>query len=109
MTEDQIKTFREEFASIVFWFGEVKSQAGVISRLESWNKGGSHDKAIIKAIDTLNSCRKKLREKLKGKSYAEWRDFSKNLTALNGKLKRSVNDATRQKWQKEIDNATFVL
>ena len=103
MTETEIQEFKTEFASIVHWQGMIKSQSAQLRRLEAYNKGGSHDNAILKAIDVFKSYKSKLKEKLKGKSYEEWKEFSSKISAIRGKRNRAVNDATKQKWQNQIN------
>jgi hypothetical protein len=103
MTASEIEKFRTEFQSIVYFKGMVKEAANNISRLEAWNKGGSHDDAILKAIDRLKEIRIKLNSRLYGKSYKDWATFSKRLTVLKSKIKSSRQETTKAKWQSEID------
>lgn len=103
MTEIEIQEFRKQFASIVYWQGMIKEQSGTLRRLEAWNKSGSHDNAILNAIEVFKSYKLKLKEKLNGKSYEEWKEFSRNISVLQNKRNRAVNDATKQKWQNQLN------
>jgi hypothetical protein len=107
MTAAEITKFREDFASIVYLRGQIKSYAASIRRLESWNKGGSHDNAIARDYGILDGYKAKIKEKLRGKPYDAWRDFSKTLTTTMAKMKASRNDATKNKWQAKIDSLTW--
>lgn len=97
MTKEEQLQFRKEFAAIVYWKSSVKEQAQKISQLQMWDKNGSHEKAILAAVNELDRCKTELKERLKGKSYQEWRDFSKKLSLLNSKLKtlKNIDSITR--------------
>jgi hypothetical protein len=98
MTSDEINAFRKEFASIVYCRGFVKTQARHLCNLEAFNKGGSHERAILKAVENLKVSKAKLREKLKGKSYDEWKAFSHQLSVMQGRLRVSAQLETKKKY-----------
>lgn len=108
MTQQEQDQFRKEFTSIVFTKGVIKSISYHLRMMECYDKGGSHENAILRDIGELDKNKEILKQKLKGRTHSEWRDFSKRLSVLKSKLKQSANPNTVAKWQTEIDNAKFV-
>lgn len=107
MTPGEFTKFRNEFASIVYWKGMVKERAFSISMLERCNKNGSHDEAIRRGVTYLNEAKSKLKEKLNGKSYDEWKFFSARLSTIKAKGKAASMKETKDKWQKEFENVKW--
>ena len=75
--EEFIKSFRKEFATIVYIKGKLKSSKLYISKLSRYDKHDSHKEAILKAIENKDKILKELNEKLKGKTYEDWAEFSR--------------------------------
>lgn len=82
--------FREDFRRIVYLKGQVVDAANGLSRLEHWNKNGSHDEAIKRAIGKLETHRAKLKDALCGKPYSAWLEASKKLSHLQQRQKRAT-------------------
>lgn len=109
MTQPEIENFRSEFLSLVYYHGSMlKGQAAHLTMMERFNKGGSHDQAILKAVENIQKTKAAIKIKLKGKSYDDWRSFSKILSVTLSRLKHSVNDGTKMKYQKQLDNLNFL-
>lgn len=104
MTAEEIIAFRKEFSRISFLRGEIKTQGAYITKLEGWNRNDSHKAAIDRAIAELDKCSKEQKELLKGKKYDDWRNFSKHISYLNGKIKSVRNEESKKKWQKQLDD-----
>lgn len=86
--------------------GKITDKAKGITMLHRWDKNGSHEAAIKKAVDRLAELKAQYKKLLLGKSYEDWKTFSKKLSACKTKLKASVNK--KDKWQTEINNLKFV-
>lgn len=95
MKETQIKQFRSEFASIVWLKGLIKDHGRALGSLYHYDKDGSHQKAIEKGLAKRDELKAELIEKLKGKTYEEWKAMSAKLSVLKQRLKRSEEQKAR--------------
>lgn len=102
MTPSEITKFRKDFASIVFWKGMLKSQKRNVGTVTRFDKNGSHQKATLRSIETLDDYREKFDAKLKGKTYEEWAAMSRAISVIKNKIQRSATDRAKQKWQEEL-------
>lgn len=103
MTTEEITRFRKEFASIVWSKGEVKERAHNLRLMEAFDKDDSHKEAVERNKNNLFKAQNSLKEKLKGRTYEEWKEFSKKLSFLTQRVKYSAKIITKEKWQKELD------
>lgn len=81
--------FKSQFKKLVWIKSEIASYRKHLSRLHAWDKNGSHDKAILKALEKRDELKQKFEEMLRGKTYEEWQAFSKKLVNEQAKLKRA--------------------
>lgn len=94
--------FKQQFQKIVYANSEVISSTNRIKQLSTWDKNGSHEKAIIKEINLRKELKERLNKLLEGKSYEEWRLASKQLTTLKSRLKKST--LQKDKLEKDINS-----
>lgn len=94
------ETFRKEFASIVYLKGMIKSHRRHIADLHIWDKNGSHKDAILRSLTKRDELNKSFEEKLKRKTYEQWKETSRKLSLLKAKLKRKSAD--KQKIEAEV-------
>jgi len=112
MTTEEQEKFKEEFRSIVWENSQVITANNYIQTLTRFDRNDSHKKVILEAIEKRDEIRKRLKEKLKGKTYKEWLEVSKKLTTLKVKL-RTIQDAQEKyrlrllEVQKEIQSLNF--
>lgn len=92
MTPEQIDSFRYTFKRIVYHKGRVVEENNKIKQLTRFDRNGSHTNAINRAIEKRNQERDKLNALLEGKTYDEWLEFSKKLSAINSGLKSSIRN-----------------
>ena len=85
MTAEQIQQFLVELKQIRYYKGRIKEQELWVKTMSNFNKNGSHDKAILEAVNRLNDMRDQLKLMLKGLQYSEWNEISKKLHALMNK------------------------
>lgn len=105
MTPEKITKFKADFKSLVYTKGMVTEANNKIKQLSRWDRDGSHEKAIVKAIEKRDKIKKDYTEKLKGKRYEQWKDFSRKISTLNSRLNKAIE---RQKAiTDEINNLTF--
>ncbi len=90
MNKAEQEVFKKEFKSIVYVFSEIKNSNLKLKQLHFWDKNGSHEKAILKEIERRNQIKEKLNILLKGRTYEDWLETSKNLTKLNSRLKALI-------------------
>lgn len=107
MTVEQQEQFRKEFKSIVYQYSEIQSSNNRLKQLHVWDKNGSHEKAILKELDTKKAIQIKLNTMLKGQDYEEWKFVSKRLSVLSSKLRNA--NTQKEKAEKEINKLTFQL
>lgn len=105
MNSEEQEQFRKEFASIVYLNSCIISSGVWLKQLHAYDKNDSHKNAIIKKLDERKELKSELAIKLKGKSYEEWKTFSKRLTILNGRVRRAI--VQQEKSQAEIDKLNF--
>lgn len=79
--------FRDEFRSIIYQRSQLSAAICRIKEYSRFDKNGSHANAIRKTMDQAKEIERIIDEKLKGKSYDQWREFSKKLTAISSKVK----------------------
>lgn len=98
MTNEQQDQFRKDFASIVYLKSQIITTDKHLHSLHIWDKNGSHQNAIDKALVIRKKQKVQLNELLKGKDYEEWKLFSKQLSILSTRLKRiSIQKETTEK------------
>jgi hypothetical protein len=102
MTHEEISQFRQKFRSIVYASNEVKKKEFYIKQLCIWDKNGSHNNAILNAIEQLKLVRNKLKDMLEEKSYDEWKVKSKEITALTRKI--GIAKSKIEKYEFELNN-----
>ncbi len=107
MTSQQIQDFRTIFKKIVYKKGLITEQNRIITRLHVYDKGGSHEKAILKAVIRLNELRDEYKSMLAGKSYDKWISFSKILSKLQSSIKSARHVETKEKIQVKINCLEF--
>ncbi len=107
MKANEQEQFRKEFKSIVYQYSELKSSMTRLKQLHIWDKNGSHQKAILKELDTRKAIQTKLAEMLKGRSYEDWKLTSKRLSILNSRIKNAITQ--KEKAESEIDKISFPL
>jgi hypothetical protein len=108
MTLQEQDQFRKEFTSIVQTKAVIKNISSHLRTMEYFDKAGSHENAISRDIGELGKYKDLLKSKLKGRTYNEWRDFSRRMYILRAYIKQAVNPAVINKWQTELDNLQFV-
>jgi hypothetical protein len=102
MTPKEIEKFRSDFKSIVYLKSELIKSNNIIRNLSRYDKNGSHQKAILKAIDIRSDIKLKYNKKLDGKTYEEWFAKSKRITTIQRMIKTSIR--TKDKWVSELNN-----
>ena len=107
MNTDEMDLFRRNFKSIVWKKGQLTDANNKIKQLSRWDKDGSHTSAIKKQIAERDKQKQRLESMLNGKTYDEWKEFSKKLSSLVGKNKRASEQKLRT--EKELNNLTFTL
>ena len=112
MSSQEIEKFKSAFKSIVYTKGLVTSTQNWHRQLCAWDKNDSHKQKIIECIADIKEIKKQLEEKLGGKTYAEWRDFSREISGLQGRLKaaeqsKNKSKVTIDKLLKMIDKLYF--
>jgi DNA repair ATPase RecN len=105
MTQEEYQKFREKFQSIVCQKGLITSHREHISNLHKWNNDGSHDSAILKALDKRKELLDKFNEMLNGKTYDEWRDASQCFSSYISRIKAAEKRADLLK--KQFENIKF--
>lgn len=105
MDKEQIERFREEFQDILYLNSLITANNTKLKLLHTWDKNGSHTKAILRNIEERKELKAKLETQLKGKTYDEWKLFSKRLSVLTNRLRNAVS--TIKKSEIEINDLTF--
>ena len=105
MTQKEITEFREQYNSIVYKYSQIRDNEEKLKSLHAWDKNGSHDKAIIQKLDERKRLKEELNVMLKGKTYDEWKSFSKHLS----KLQTRYNELTKKRdfIFSELNHLTF--
>ena len=106
MTVQEIDIFKKEFKSIVYHKGVITNHNSYIRTLHAYDKNGSHNNAILKALDKRKELQTQFLIMLKGKTYDEWKEMSKLASSMNSRLKKSVN--RKEFIQSEIDKIKFI-
>jgi len=91
MNKEQQEAFKKEFKSIVYQYSLLQKNKQYLKKLHAFDKNGSHEKAILKAVSEREEIRDKLDKMLKGVKYSEWLKFSKKLTKLNSRLNNHLS------------------
>lgn len=89
MTVEELSAFKEEFKSIVWWKGELASRNKYIQTLSRYDKNGSHQTAILKAMNNRDEAKKILKEKLNGREYEHMMESLRKATVLANKIKKN--------------------
>ena len=87
METEQINKFKRDFKSLVYQKGLLTESNNRIKQLSRFDKNGSHQRAIMKELQTKDNINAKIKEIQKSVDYEEWRKTSKRLTLLLSKLK----------------------
>lgn len=90
MTQEEIVKWKAEYKRIVYQYSLIRDNEEKIKQLHAWDKNGSHDKAIIQRIDQRKELKEQLTVMLKGKTYDEWKLFSKHLIKVTTKYNLTV-------------------
>jgi hypothetical protein len=102
MDELQISKFRKDFKSLVYKKGLITENGAYLKKLHSFDKNGSHNRAILLGLEKREQLKKDYADALNGKTYEEWRDFSSKLCKITAKLKRT-QDRSIELINKAID------
>ena len=86
---DKIEDFKTQFKKIVYKKGQITTHKLYLRKLHAFDRNGSHKKAILKALDEFDILKADSNLLLKGKTYEDWKEFSKKLSTLNSALKRT--------------------
>lgn len=105
MNQFEIEQFRHDFRVLVYQKSIVYDRNESIKKLSRYDKNGSHEKAIVKAIANRDIESRKFNEMLKGKTYNEWKEFSKKLCILQNRLKS--NQVTQKNIEDKINQLKF--
>lgn len=105
MTAEEQSQFRKEFKSIVYQKGLISANGDFLRILHAYDKNDSHKNAILKHLDKRKELQNRFKEMLKGKTYEQWKQFSRRLSALNSRLKRG--NSAKERAEVEIDKLTF--
>ena len=90
MTQEEIVKWKAEYKRIVYQYSLIRNNEEKLKQLHAWDKNGSHDKAIIQRLDQRKQLKEQLTEMLKGKTYDEWKLFSKHLIKVTSKYYKVV-------------------
>lgn len=91
MDTGDINKFKRVFKELVYEKGLIVEANNKIKQLSIWDKNGSHTQAINNAIYKRDKLKQDFEIKMNGKDYEHWKSFSKKLTNLVAKEKRSLN------------------
>ena len=105
MTEVEIEQFRRDFASIVYLKSQIIDAKNHLAKMSRYDNNGSHEKAILKAIDKIKELKQTMQEKLKGHTYEEWQELSKKLSKHSSRLKAAISQ--QEKAINELNNLNF--
>jgi hypothetical protein len=105
MNQFEIEQFRHDFRVLVYQKSIVYDRNESIKKLSRYDKQGSHEKAIVKAIANRDIESNKFKEMLKGKSYDEWKEFSKKICILQKRLK--AIQVSQKKYEDKINQLKF--
>lgn len=89
------KEFRAKFKHIVWLKGRIKAAEAYVKSVTRYDKNGSHTKAIKEAIDKLNNVKDQYNVSLEGKSYAQWKQESAELSKVLAKERRILNSQNK--------------
>jgi hypothetical protein len=114
MTSEQIEQFHKDFKDIISLNQLIKDNAKYLHNLHLYDKKGSHEKAILKALEQRRQLNSTLAAVLRGADYEGWKMVAKKLSLLKSKLKVATERmnkaiAQKEKAEIEIDNLNFEL
>jgi hypothetical protein len=105
MTTTEQGLFRRQYKSIVYQVGLVAESNKHLRALHSWDKNGSHTKAILASLERKKDRQNTLKKMLNGASYEEWSAISKRLSVLQHRLFQT--EARKIKTENEINDLKF--
>ena len=105
MTQEEISKWKAEYKRIVYQYSLIRDNEEKLKQLHAWDKNGSHDKAIIQRLDQRKELKEQLTEMLKGKTYDEWKLFSKHLIKVNTKYYKVVKQ--KEDLESTLNHLTF--
>jgi len=105
MTQEEISKWKAEYKRIVYQYSLIRDNEEKLKQLHAWDKNGSHDKAIIQRLDQRKQLKEQLTEMLKGKTYDEWKLFSKHLIKVITKYYKVVKQ--KEDLESTLNHLTF--
>jgi hypothetical protein len=105
MTQEEISKWKAEYKRIVYQYSLIRDNEEKLKQLHAWDKNGSHDKAIIQRLDQRKELKEQLTEMLKGKTYDEWKLFSKHLIKVTTKYYKVVKQ--KEDLESTLNHLTF--
>jgi len=105
MTQEEISKWKAEYKRIVYQYSLIRDNEEKLKQLHAWDKNGSHDKAIIQRLDQRKELKEQLTVMLKGKTYDEWKLFSKHLIKVTTKYYKVVKQ--KEDLESTLNHLTF--
>ena len=87
MIDERIELLLKEWRSIKYVKSEITNCNIKIKQLTRFDKNNSHKNAIEKVMAEKYLQIKNLNEKLHGKTYEDWREFSRKVSAIRSRMK----------------------
>ena len=104
MTTEEIEKFRHDFRVIVYAKQRVKDCDDYLRKLHAFDKDGSHNNAILKALDRRNELKDHYIDLLKGATYEMWLTASKKISAMKSQLKGARRPISKMIAERKIAN-----
>jgi len=105
MTQEEIVKWKAEYKRIVYQYSLIRDNEEKLKQLHVWDRNGSHQKSIIQRLDQRTQLKEQLTEMLKGKTYDEWKFFSKFLIKITTKYYKAVKK--KEDLEAELNHLTF--
>ncbi len=105
MTTTEQEQFLKEYKAILQKRDEIKIHGQHLQNLHRWDRNGSHQSAIIKALDKRKTLQTELAAMLKGKTYEQWKAVRVKLSSLKGRLTATTN--RKEKIEQDIHNLSL--
>lgn len=103
MLSVQIIDFQLRFKNVLYLKAELHRINKHIASLTNWDKNGSHNAAILRAMDKKRAINHNLKDALGPKTYEQWSARSRKITNILAKKKMARKESTKQKWAKELE------
>jgi len=107
MNATQQATFAKQYKAILAKRKDWHDAKAHIQKLNVWDKNGSHQKAIVKAMDRRDIVFNELVKLLSGNGFEQWQMCRRKLTSLTQCIKLCKNTDRKQKLQYELDHLTL--